>query len=68
MLYARQANIASPIASITKLMTALVVLDSGQSLDEMVEITKADRSSGKGAYSRLPVGAKLSRGDLCIWH
>ncbi len=64
VLYARQANIASPIASITKLMTALVVLDSGQSLDEMVELTQADRSSGKGAYSRLPVGAKLSRGDL----
>src|SRR5215510_4331249 len=64
VLYARQANVASPIASITKLMTALVVLDSGQSLDEMIEITKEDRSSGKGAYSRLPVGAKLSRGDL----
>jgi serine-type D-Ala-D-Ala endopeptidase (penicillin-binding protein 7) len=64
VLYARQANVASPIASITKLMTALVVLDSGQSLEEIVEITKEDRSSGKGAYSRLPVGAKLSRGDL----
>ena len=64
VLYARQANVATPIASITKLMTALVVLEGGQPLDELVEVTQADRSSGKGAYSRLPVGAKLSRGDL----
>jgi D-alanyl-D-alanine endopeptidase (penicillin-binding protein 7) len=64
VLYARQANVATPIASITKLMTALVVLEGGQPLDEVVEVTQADRSSGKGAYSRLPVGAKLSRGDL----
>ena len=64
VLYARQANLATPIASITKLMTALVVLECGQPLDEVVEVTQADRSSGKGAYSRLPVGAKLSRGDL----
>lgn len=64
VLYSRQADVASPIASITKLMTALVVLDSGQPLDEIVEITAEDRAAGKGAYSRLPVGAKLSRADL----
>jgi len=64
VLYARQANLATPIASITKLMTALVVLDSGQPLDEVVEVTQADRGSGKGAHSRLPVGARLSRSDL----
>jgi serine-type D-Ala-D-Ala endopeptidase (penicillin-binding protein 7) len=64
VLYARQANVATPIASITKLMTALVVLDSGQPLDDVIEVTQADRSNGKGSHSRLPVGAKLSRGDL----
>ena len=64
VLYARQANVATPIASITKLMTALVVLDAELPLDEMMEITPADRSNTKGAHSRLPVGAKLSRGDL----
>lgn len=64
VLYARDAARVVPIASITKLMTALVVLDGQQPLDEKVEITNADRWSGKGAFSRLPVGAKISRGDL----
>jgi D-alanyl-D-alanine endopeptidase (penicillin-binding protein 7) len=53
-----------PIASITKLMTALVVLDGQQPLDEVIEITSADRWQGKGAFSRLPVGAKITRADL----
>lgn len=64
VLYAKQADHATPIASITKLMTALVVLEAEQPLDETLEITAEDRSSGKGAYSRLPVGAKLTRSDL----
>lgn len=64
VLYAKQADHATPIASITKLMTALVVLEAGQPLDETLEVTAEDRSSGKGAYSRLPVGAKLTRSDL----
>jgi D-alanyl-D-alanine endopeptidase (penicillin-binding protein 7) len=45
-------------------MTALVVLDGQQPLDEKIEITSDDRWKGKGAHSRLPVGAKLARGDL----
>jgi D-alanyl-D-alanine endopeptidase (penicillin-binding protein 7) len=45
-------------------MTALVVLDGQQPLDEKIEITADDRWLGKGAHSRLPVGAKLTRGDL----
>jgi D-alanyl-D-alanine endopeptidase (penicillin-binding protein 7) len=64
VLYSRHADVATPIASITKLMTALVVLDSGLSPDETLEITKADLSAVKGAPSRLPVGARVSRGDL----
>jgi serine-type D-Ala-D-Ala endopeptidase (penicillin-binding protein 7) len=64
VLYAKQADHATPIASITKLMTSLVVLEAGQPLDETLEITAEDRSSGKGAYSRLPVGSKLTRSDL----
>ena len=64
VLYSRRADVALPIASITKLMTALVVLEAGQPLEEMIEITPDDRSSGKGAHSRLATGATLSRGDL----
>ncbi len=64
ILYSRRAHIAKPIASITKLMTALVVLEAEQPLDEVLEITKADTSNGKGEYSRIAVGAKITRGDL----
>jgi D-alanyl-D-alanine endopeptidase (penicillin-binding protein 7) len=63
-LYSRNADTPLPIASITKLMTSLVVADAGQPLDEVLEITKDDRSIGKGAYSRLAYGTKLTRGDL----
>jgi serine-type D-Ala-D-Ala endopeptidase (penicillin-binding protein 7) len=63
-LYSRNPDTPLPIASITKLMTSLVVADAGQPLDEVLEITKDDRSIGKGAYSRLAYGTKLTRGDL----
>jgi D-alanyl-D-alanine endopeptidase (penicillin-binding protein 7) len=64
VLYARHSDVAAPIASITKLMTALVVLDAKQPLDEPIEITEADRDFPKAAFSRLTVGATLTRGDL----
>ena len=64
VLYARHSDVAMPIASITKLMTALVVMDAGQPLDETIEITSEDGARGKGAFSRLTPGVTLSRGDL----
>src|SRR5579862_4506770 len=45
-------------------MTALVVLDAKQSLDEPIQITEADRDFPKGGFSRLTVGTTLTRGDL----
>ena len=64
VLYSRQAQRPVPIASITKLMTALVVLDAGQPLDEMIELTAADRRLERSSASRLAVGSQISRGDL----
>ena len=64
VLYSRHSDVAAPIASITKLMTALVVMEAGQPLDEMLALTEDDRSFGKGAASRLSSGTQLSRGDL----
>lgn len=63
VLLSKNADVAVPIASITKLMTALVVLEAGQPLDEIVKITKEDRAIDPGP-SRLTVGAKLTRGEL----
>ncbi len=64
VLYSRHSDVPMPIASITKLMTALVVLDAKQPLDEPIQITEADRDLPKASFSRLLVGTTLSRGDL----
>ena len=64
VLYSRRSDIAAPIASITKLMTALVVLDAGQPLDEPLMITRDETGLPKGGVSRLSVGTVLTRGDL----
>jgi serine-type D-Ala-D-Ala endopeptidase (penicillin-binding protein 7) len=64
VLYSKHAQRAVPIASITKLMTALVVLDAGQPLDELIELTAADRRLERSSASRLAIGTHLSRGDL----
>ena len=64
VVFERKSELVAPIASITKLMTALVVLEGKQPLDEIIEIAAADRWKGKGSFSRLTVGTKLSREDL----
>jgi D-alanyl-D-alanine endopeptidase (penicillin-binding protein 7) len=64
VLYSRHADVAAPIASITKLMTALVVADAGLPLNEPIQLTTEDRILGKGAASRLTLGTTLTRGDL----
>jgi len=64
VLYSRKAEMAAPIASITKLLTVLVVADAGQPLDEPIQLTTEDRIVGKGASSRLVLGTTLTRGDL----
>jgi len=64
VLYSRKADVSAPIASITKLMTVLVVADAGLALDEPIQLTAEDRIVGKGAASRLTLGTTLTRGDL----
>jgi len=64
VLAARNERVAAPIASITKLMMALIVLDAGQSMAEMITITRDDVRATAGNSSRLAPGARLSRADL----
>lgn len=63
-LYAKNAGTITPIASITKLMTAMVVLDAKQALDEVLTIDSMDIDTIKGSRSRLPVGTAFQREDL----
>jgi len=64
VLAARHDDVAAPIASITKLMTALVVLEAGQSMDQLLSITAEDVRGTPGSSSRLAVGTRLSRADM----
>ncbi|MBP6018395.1 MAG: serine hydrolase [Burkholderiaceae bacterium] len=64
VLFARQENVVRPIASITKLMMALVVVDADLPMDEMISIVAADSKSESELPSRLAAGASLSRSDL----
>ena len=63
-IYAKGADTVTPIASVTKLMTAMVVLDAGQPLDEPISIGIGDLDFLKGSHSRLRLGSELSRGDM----
>ncbi len=64
VLFAKNAKAVLPIASLTKLMTALVVTQAGQPLDEVLTITQADVDTEKGSRSRLRVGTQLTRGEM----
>ncbi len=65
-VYAKDANKARPIASITKLMTAMVTLDANLPLEQNITITKADRDKVRGTGSRLKYGATLTRREMLI--
>lgn len=63
-LLAKNPRIQTPIASITKLMTAVVTLDAQTPLDERISITKQDIDRLKGTGSRLAIGATYTREQL----
>ena len=64
MLYAKNTQSVAPIASITKLMTAMVVLDANLPLDETIYVDSADLDFVKHTNSRLGVGTGLPRRDM----
>jgi len=64
VLLSKNAEAVLPIASITKLMTAIVVLDAAQPMDEPLKVSKVALDTPKNNRSRLKVGATLSRGEL----
>jgi D-alanyl-D-alanine endopeptidase (penicillin-binding protein 7) len=66
LIYAKDPDTVRPIASITKLMTAMVVLDSELDLDEKISVTKADRDLVQLTGSRLEYGATLSRREMLM--
>ncbi|NHZ91064.1 peptidase S11 [Massilia sp. CCM 8733] len=64
VLYQKNAGAVMPIASVTKLMTALVVIGAGQALDEVLTVSDADVDRLKYSSSRLRVGTRLARSTM----
>ena len=65
-LISKNADVVMPIASLTKLMTALVVLETHPPMDEVLEIGNDDVDREKHTRSRLVVGTRLSRADMLL--
>lgn len=64
LVFGKNADRKVPIASVTKLMTALVVIESGQSLNEWIEFRKRHIPAPANAYTRIRIGSELKRGDV----
>jgi len=63
VLYSKNTEEVAPIASITKLMTAMVIIDSGVPLLESIKVERADIDRYKGSRSKLYVGTRLMRAE-----
>ncbi|MET0334425.1 MAG: D-alanyl-D-alanine endopeptidase [Rhizobacter sp.] len=64
VLFSKNPQAVLPIASLTKLMTALVVTEARLPLNEMLTISQDDVDTEKGSRSRLTVGTQLTRGEM----
>jgi D-alanyl-D-alanine endopeptidase (penicillin-binding protein 7) len=64
VLFSKNPGAVLPIASITKLMTALVVSEAALPLDQLLTVTQDDVDTEKGSRSRLTVGTQLTRGEM----
>jgi len=64
VLFSKNDRAVLPIASLTKLMTGLLVADAKLPLDEEITITEEDLDTYKGTGSRLSIGTRLTRGEL----
>ena len=66
VLYSSNPDFIAPIASVTKLMTAMVTLDAKQPLDEKLPVVIKDTAEMQGVFSRVRVGSQLSRHDTLL--
>jgi len=66
VIYGKDIDTVRPIASITKLMTAMVIIDSDLDLNEKITVTKADRDLVQLTGSRLEYGASLPRREMIL--
>jgi len=66
VIYGKDIDTVRPVASITKLMTAMVIIDSGLDLEEKITVTRDDRDLVQLTGSRLEYGASLTRREMIL--
>ena len=66
VLYSSNPDMVVPIASVTKLMTAMVVLDAKLPMEQVLPITIKDAREMQGVFSRVRIGSELSRGEMLL--
>ena len=66
VLYSSNPDVIVPIASVTKLMTAMVVLDAKLPMDEIIPVDISKTAEMKGVFSRVKLGSELSRHDMLL--
>ena len=66
VLYSSNPDMVVPIVSVTKLMTAMVVLDAKLPLDQVLPITIKDAREMQGVFSRVRIGSEISRGEMLL--
>ena len=66
VIYENKPDQVVPIASVTKLMTAMVVLDAKQSMDEEITVDISQTKEMKGVFSRVKLGSTLNRHDMLL--
>ena len=66
VLYSSNPDVIVPVASVTKLMTAMVVLDAKQSMDEVIPVNISQTPEMKGVFSRVKLGSEMNRRDMLL--
>lgn len=66
VIYSSNPDVIVPIASVTKLMTAMVVLDAKLPMDEIIPVDISKTAEMKGVFSRVKLGSELSRHDMLL--
>ena len=66
LIYASNPDVVVPIASVTKLMTGMVVLEAKQNMEEYISVSISDTPEMKGVFSRVKIGSELPRREMLL--
>ncbi len=66
ILYSSNPDVVRPIASVTKLMTAMVTLDAKLPMDEKLTVNISDTKEMRGVYSRVRIGSQITRKEMLL--